>query len=63
MRRYGIAEPYEKLKAFTRGRAISGPQMAAFIEGLAIPPDARTRLLAMTPATYIGQAAALARSV
>ncbi len=63
MRRYGIAEPYEKLKAFTRGRAISGPQMAAFIDGLAIPPEARARLLAMTPATYIGQAAALARSV
>ena len=63
MRRYGIAQPYEKLKAFTRGQAISGAQMAQFIGQLQIPAAARERLLAMTPATYIGQAAALARSV
>ncbi len=63
MRRYGIEAPYEKLKDFTRGRAISGPQMAEFIQTLAIPEAARQQLLAMTPATYIGQAAALARSV
>jgi len=63
MRRYGIEQPYEKLKAFTRGQAISGDQMAAFIRQLEIPTQARDRLLALTPATYIGRAAALARSV
>ena len=63
MRRYGIEQPYEKLKAFTRGQAIKGDQMAQFIAQLQIPAQARERLLAMTPATYIGKAAALARSV
>ncbi|HZH07217.1 MAG TPA: adenylosuccinate lyase [Lautropia sp.] len=63
MRRYGIEQPYEKLKAFTRGQAISGDRMTAFIGQLAIPQEARDRLLALTPASYIGRAAALARSV
>jgi adenylosuccinate lyase len=63
MRRHGIEQPYEKLKAFTRGQAISGAQMSEFIRQLPVPPDARERLLAMTPASYIGRAAALARSV
>ena len=63
MRRYGVEQPYEKLKAFTRGQAISGSQMAQFIGQLQIPPQARERLLALTPASYIGKAAALARSV
>jgi adenylosuccinate lyase len=63
MRRHGIEAPYEKLKAFTRGQAITGDAMAAFIAQLQIPPAARERLLAMTPASYIGKAAELARSV
>jgi adenylosuccinate lyase len=63
MRRYGIEQPYERLKAFTRGQAISGDQMAQFIRQLQVPPEARDRLLAMTPASYIGRAAELARSV
>ena len=63
MRRHGIEQPYEKLKAFTRGQAISGEQMAQFIRQLQVPPEARDRLLAMTPASYIGRAASLARSV
>jgi adenylosuccinate lyase len=63
MRRYGIEQPYEKLKAFTRGQAISGEQMAQFIRQLQIPAPARDRLLALTPASYIGKAAELARSV
>ena len=63
MRRHGIEQPYEKLKAFTRGQAISGEQMAQFIRQLQVPPEARDRLLAMTPASYIGRAAALARTV
>jgi adenylosuccinate lyase len=63
MRRYGIEQPYEKLKDFTRGQAISGDQMAQFIGQLQIPAQARDRLLAMTPASYVGLAGALARSV
>jgi adenylosuccinate lyase len=63
MRRHGIEQPYEKLKAFTRGQAISGEQMAQFIRQLQVPPETRDRLLAMTPASYIGRAAKLARSV
>jgi len=63
MRRHGIEQPYEQLKAFTRGQAISGEQMAQFIRQLQVPTEARERLLAMTPASYIGRAAALARSV
>ena len=63
MRRHGIEQPYEKLKAFTRGQAISGEQMAQFIRQLQVPLEARDRLLAMTPASYIGRAAALARRV
>ncbi|MHA7878215.1 MAG: adenylosuccinate lyase [Saccharospirillum sp.] len=57
MRRYGIAEPYEKLKAFTRGKAITETMMKAFIDQLDLPADAKTRLLAMTPSSYTGNAA------
>ena len=56
MRRYAIAEPYEKLKALTRGRGIDRQILHAFIETLEIPEDAKARLLALTPATYIGNA-------
>ena len=63
MRRYGVAQPYEKLKEFTRGQAISGEQMSRFIGQLQIPQAAKDRLLALTPASYIGKAADLARSV
>ena len=61
MRRYGVAEPYEKLKELTRGRAIDQARLHEFIRALPIPEDARARLLALTPATYIGAAAELAR--
>ncbi|MCF8192077.1 MAG: adenylosuccinate lyase [Burkholderiales bacterium] len=64
MRRYGVANPYEALKALTRGKAgLSSADLQGFIDGLAIPPEAKARLLAMTPATYIGKAAELARRV
>ena len=63
MRRYGVPEPYEQLKALTRGKGITAEALATFIDGLAIPADAKVRLRAMTPATYIGQAASLARRV
>jgi adenylosuccinate lyase len=62
MRRHGIAEPYEQLKALTRGKAITKDALHAFIRGLAIPAGERDRLLALTPRTYVGKAAALARS-
>ena len=62
MRRYGIPEPYEKLKALTRGHRITREAMQAFIEGLEIPAEAKARLKAMTPASYIGLASTLAKT-
>jgi len=62
MRRYGIDEPYEKLKALTRGRRIDRDAMAAFIRSLEIPEAEKERLLALTPSTYTGLAESLARS-
>jgi adenylosuccinate lyase len=61
MRRYGIPEPYEKLKALTRGRAVTPELLREFIRSLDIPADARDRLLELTPAGYTGLASALAR--
>jgi adenylosuccinate lyase len=64
MRRYGLPEPYEQLKALTRGRSgITHETLRRFIEGLALPDDAKQRLLALTPAHYIGAAEVLARRV
>ena len=61
MRRYGLPEPYEQLKALTRGSRIDAEKLRGFIEGLALPDDAKQRLLALTPSSYIGLAAELAR--
>jgi adenylosuccinate lyase len=61
MRRYGLAEPYEKLKALTRGQRIDRERLHEFIGNLPIPETARQGLLALTPATYLGKAAELAR--
>ena len=63
MRRYGIEKPYEKLKELTRGHRIGREEMAAFIEKLDIPADAKQLLLDMSPATYIGNAASQARDI
>ena len=64
MRRYGVPHPYEQLKALTRGKTgITRASLHAFIDTLAIPAEARERLKALTPATYIGRAAELARRV
>ena len=64
MRRHGIDSPYEQLKALTRGKTgMTRESLHAFIGGLAIPDDAKARLLALTPATYLGKAAELARRV
>jgi adenylosuccinate lyase len=61
MRRHGVEEPYEKLKALTRGQGIEREALHEFIRTLAIPEEARRALLAMTPASYIGKAAELAK--
>jgi adenylosuccinate lyase len=63
MRRYGIENPYEQLKELTRGKGISKEALRDFINGLAIPQEARDHLLAMTPANYIGTAVALAKQI
>ncbi len=63
MRRYGIANPYEQLKELTRGKGITSAALREFINTLAIPDSARAELLALTPANYIGRAAALARAI
>ena len=56
MRRYGIENPYEKLKELTRGKAITQQAFQEFIQTLDIPEDARDKLLALTPMNYIGNA-------
>ena len=63
MRRYGIDKPYERLKALTRGRSIDRQTLHAFIESLDIPADEKKRLLAMTPASYVGEGENLANDV
>ena len=61
MRRHGLDNPYDQLKAFTRGQPITRELMQGFIAALAIPAEDKARLLAMTPASYTGLAADLAR--
>ena len=64
MRRYGIENPYEQLKALTRGKGgINKASLHAFIQELKIPEAAKQRLLAMTPASYTGKAAELAKRI
>jgi adenylosuccinate lyase len=63
MRRYGIENPYEQLKDLTRGKGISKEALQGFIRGLAIPQEAKDQLLAMTPSSYIGYAAELAKKI
>jgi adenylosuccinate lyase len=63
MRRHGLPEPYEQLKALTRGKSVTRERLAHFIDGLALPMDEKTRLKAMSPGSYTGQAAALARRI
>ena len=63
MRRYGLPQPYEQLKALTRGKGITQEALREFIKGLALPDEVRQRLLDMTPRNYIGHAARLARDL
>ena len=60
MRRYGLPQPYEQLKALTRGQGINEAVLGEFIQGLELPADAKEYLLALKPRTYIGYAAKLA---
>lgn len=61
MRRYGVEKPYEKLKELTRGQRVDARAMKAFIEKLDIPDAEKQRLIKMTPASYIGNAAEQAK--
>ena len=63
MRRYGLPNPYEQLKALTRGQGISAASMGAFIDSLELPEPAKHELPALTPGTYTGAAESLARAV
>jgi adenylosuccinate lyase len=63
MRRYGVADAYEKLKAISRGKRLERRALATFVKSLPIPAEAKKRLLALTPARYTGLAAELARKV
>ena len=63
MRRYGLPEPYEQLKALTRGHGITREALREFVDGLALPNGAKQRLLALTPAGYTGVAETLAQII
>ncbi len=63
MRRYGLPEPYEQLKALTRGRGIDQQSMRQFIRSLDIPDSAKTLLISLTPADYTGFASRLAKQL
>ncbi len=63
MRRYGIPEPYEKLKALTRGQAVTQKLLQDFIADLDIPEDEKKRLMKLTPESYVGLAAKLALGI
>ncbi|MDQ6646857.1 MAG: adenylosuccinate lyase [Pseudomonadota bacterium] len=63
MRRYGLPEPYEQLKALTRGQGMTRESMRDFVSQLELPDDAKQRLLALTPGGYIGLAEKLAKDI
>ena len=64
MRRYGLPEPYEQLKTLTRGKSgMTAQTLRAFIETLPLPADAKARLLALSPASYVGLAEDLAKRI
>ena len=63
MRRYGYENPYDTLKEYTRGKAISKESLQALISELKIPAEAKQYLIELTPATYIGKATALVKNI
>ncbi|KAK4836181.1 hypothetical protein QYF36_019589 [Acer negundo] len=63
MRRYGVPEPYEKLKELTRGKTVNNESIREFTLGLELPEEAKANLLELTPHSYVGAAVELARNV
>jgi adenylosuccinate lyase len=63
MRRYGVPNPYEKLKALTRGQAVTKDVLLEFVQTLDIPDAEKERLLKLTPETYTGLADEQARDI
>ena len=63
MRRYGIENPYEKLKALTRGQKVTKEIMENFLEELDMPEEAKALLRGLTPAKYIGRAVQFAKDI
>ena len=63
MRRYGVEQPYEKLKALTRGQSINAEIIREFVEQLDIPDTAKQQLIEMTPSSYTGNAADQAKDI
>ncbi|WP_455384675.1 adenylosuccinate lyase [Acidihalobacter prosperus] len=63
MRRYGLPNPYEQLKALTRGQRVDAEKLSAFIEDLDLPEEAKAALRTLTPALYTGAAATLASDI
>jgi adenylosuccinate lyase len=63
MRRYGLPNPYEQLKALTRGQGITAESMKAFVETLDLPEAAKQELRTLTPGGYIGLASDLAKAI
>lgn len=63
MRRYGIENPYEKLKDLTRGKTINAQVLVKFVKDLDIPDEAKITLFELTPMTYTGDAQKLANAI
>jgi adenylosuccinate lyase len=63
MRKAGYPQSYERMKDLTRGSRITKVEMEAFISGLDLPEEEKTRLLSLTPATYVGLAPRLVRHI
>jgi adenylosuccinate lyase len=63
MRRFGVENAYEQLKGLTRGQRVNAASLREFIQGLAIPEDARQELLKLSPQTYTGLAATFAKKI
>lgn len=63
MRRYGVPEPYEKLKELTRGKEVTRESIKEFLKGLDLPKEPKIKLIELTPLSYVGAAVKLARMV
>ena len=63
MRRYGLENPYEQLKALTRGQGITQERLSEFIGGLGLPETVKNELVSLTPAAYLGNAIEKAKSI